>query len=339
MTVLLEEDEDKRLDIFRNLRATAASGWDFSSRWHYDENGPYGSDEIIPRSITFLRKIQSHENVSQLADEKQSSLDFDDDAMTVKTDAHRSKCAHDDDIFDEFAQQRLKCENEFNLSKLDTCNVIPVDLNTFLCKVEGYLSEFHEILGDNKGATEYKKRQNTRIHAMLSVLWDDDCNQFRDWNFRYKCFGNMNMASNWIPLWLDTDNKHFNEKRVLLVDSLKKSKLICGGGIVTTLHETDEQWDYPNCWAPLNSMIIEGLYYYSNERRLATKLANIWVNNNYHTFVSSKKMHEKYHCQYYGRGGGGEYKPQTGFGWTNGVCLRLMEVFGRHITLNKCPVV
>lgn len=149
----------------------------------------------------------------------------------------------------------------------------------------------------------------------------------------------MDMASNWIPLWLGTDNKHFNEKRVLLVESLKASKLICGGGIVTTLHETDEQWDYPNCWAPLNSMIIEGLYFYTKERKLATKLANIWVNNNYHTFVSSKKMHEKYHCQYYGRGGGGEYKPQTGFGWTNGVCLRLMEIFGTEISLSQCPVI
>jgi alpha,alpha-trehalase len=27
-------------------------------------------------------------------------------------------------------------------------------------------------------------------------------------------------------------------------------------------------------------------------------------------------------------GGGGEYEPQVGFGWTNGVVLRLLERFG-----------
>ena len=40
-------------------------------------------------------------------------------------------------------------------------------------------------------------------------------------------------------------------------------------------------------------------------------------------------MHEKYDATRPGeRGGGGEYVPQVGFGWTNGVVLSLLQRYG-----------
>ena len=326
MTALLEHDKNAKGKIYKNIRCGAASGWDFSSRWHYDEKGAFGSAQIVPRTVSFMRKNQSIVNLSALHNQSVSPKSEVSDAFTRRFSQNAQE-------FDEFAQERIRFDNEFNMAKLDATNVIPVDLNIFLCKVEGALSRFCALLDDVEGAEQYKSNQNARIESILSVLWDEDTNQFRDWNFRYQCFGNINMASNFIPLWLECDHKEFNEKRPLLVQSLKDSNLICPGGIVTTLYQTDEQWDYPNCWPPLNSMIIEGLYYFSGESKMALKLATIWINNNYHSFRISKKMHEKYHCQHYGTGGGGEYKPQSGFGWTNGVCLRLMEIFGTHLVL------
>ena len=42
-------------------------------------------------------------------------------------------------------------------------------------------------------------------------------------------------------------------------------------------------------------------------------------------------MHEKYDATRPGeRGQGGEYEPQLGFGWTNGVVLWLLERYGRE---------
>ena len=39
-------------------------------------------------------------------------------------------------------------------------------------------------------------------------------------------------------------------------------------------------------------------------------------------------MHEKYDATAPGkRGGGGEYDPQIGFGWSNGVALWLLETY------------
>jgi hypothetical protein len=40
-------------------------------------------------------------------------------------------------------------------------------------------------------------------------------------------------------------------------------------------------------------------------------------------------MHEKYDCRFFGAiGRGGEYAPQTGFGWTNGVALAFLAKYG-----------
>eukprot|EP00484_Ammonia_sp_Unknown_P030703 CAMPEP_0197050822 /NCGR_PEP_ID=MMETSP1384-20130603/25635_1 /TAXON_ID=29189 /ORGANISM="Ammonia sp." /LENGTH=758 /DNA_ID=CAMNT_0042483289 /DNA_START=46 /DNA_END=2322 /DNA_ORIENTATION=- len=326
MTALLEDDQNLRENIYRNIRATAASGWDFSSRWYYDENGAYGNHKIPPRKVKYnvLEEGKSTEELLTLMEKASiaENIEFD-GAMSV-----------DEELFDEFAQTRIQFTNEFSMACLDTCNVVPIDLNIFLCKVEGYLSEFCLELGDKEKADKYKQCQTERIDSILEVLWCDESQQFRDWNFRYKCYGNPNMASNFIPLWLECDHEEFNQKKELLVETLCQCGVVCGGGIVTTLHDTGEQWDYPNCWAPLNSIIIEGLHQMGKDE-YALKLAKLWINNNYHTYLASKKMHEKYHCERYGGGGGGEYKPQFGFGWTNGVCLKLLQMFGRQLKISQ----
>ncbi|KAF4351105.1 hypothetical protein F8388_013210 [Cannabis sativa] len=89
--------------------------------------------------------------------------------------------------------------------------------------------------------------------------------------------------------------------------------------------------DFPNGWAPIQHMIIEGLAKSrSKEARLmAENIAMRWIRTNYLCYKKTKTMHEKYNVEICGDfGGGGEYDPQTGFGWSNGVVLALLEEFG-----------
>lgn len=45
-------------------------------------------------------------------------------------------------------------------------------------------------------------------------------------------------------------------------------------------------------------------------------------------------MFEKYHAEMVGHpGGGGEYIVQEGFGWTNGVILWILKIFGDDLTV------
>ena len=44
--------------------------------------------------------------------------------------------------------------------------------------------------------------------------------------------------------------------------------------------------------------------------------------------------YEKYNALIPGQGGGGgEYTPQVGFGWSNGVALWMLETFGDQLAL------
>ncbi len=61
----------------------------------------------------------------------------------------------------------------------------------------------------------------------------------------------------------------------------------------------------------------------------AASLAQRWLASNLSAYRDTGKMLEKYDARRVGgAGGGGEYELQTGFGWTNGVMLALLDVYG-----------
>jgi alpha,alpha-trehalase len=50
-------------------------------------------------------------------------------------------------------------------------------------------------------------------------------------------------------------------------------------------------------------------------------------------------MFEKYDSEEIGvAGGGGEYTVQTGFGWSNGVLLELLNRYGATFASPQCPI-
>jgi alpha,alpha-trehalase len=311
-------------DAYHNIRCTAASGWDFSSRWYYDENGPYSMSKPKSTSTSTSSSTDYNESGGGGDSNKPATIVCDHALATDEV-----QFCH------VFAKKRiLTLIKEHIIKKLDTSRVIPVDLNTYLCKVETALAKFHDNLGDGETADMYLGRRQTRIQSMIELLWDAEHGQFRDFNVYYKCRGNINMACNFVPLWCPELVSGTNTGNMCdsLIRAFQASQLICKGGIVTTLFETGEQWDWPNCWAPLNHILIEGCRL-NGYHPLALQLANTWINQNYFTFCQKEHMHEKYLCWKLGNGGGGEYTPQTGFGWTNGTMLDLMQTFGKDIVL------
>nr|GMD98664.1 probable trehalase [Ipomoea batatas] len=98
-----------------------------------------------------------------------------------------------------------------------------------------------------------------------------------------------------------------------------------------TLSNTGQQWDFPNGWAPLQHIIVEGLTRSGSAeaRSLAQDIARRWIRTNYVVYKKTGAMYEKYDVEKCGQyGGGGEYVSQTGFGWSNGVVLAFLEEFG-----------
>jgi hypothetical protein len=72
--------------------------------------------------------------------------------------------------------------------------------------------------------------------------------------------------------------------------------------------------DFPNGWAPLQHMIVEGLLRsgLKEARSLAEDIAVRWIKTNYVGYKKTGAIHEKYDVQKCGEfGGGGEYIPQV----------------------------
>jgi alpha,alpha-trehalase len=233
------------------------------------------------------------------------------------------------------------------MKTIDASRVIPVDLNCFLYKMERNLSEFHTTLKQRFKSWYYKKQATKRARAIEKVMWVPDQRQWRDVrvtaNGQVESVSDIISVSNWFPLWAKCHLEMKSKIDVTAVCiSLLQSGLLAPGGIATTMSNSGQQWDYPNAWAPLEWIIIEGLRNTDLEfaQRLAFSIAQTWVAAGYEAydvkgepFDASNFMYEKYDSTVYGTtGGGGEYVPQTGFGWTNGVILSLLSIYGDRLT-------
>ena len=119
-----------------------------------------------------------------------------------------------------------------------------------------------------------------------------------------------------------------SDKQAATVTETLKKKFLKDGGIVTTLRNTGQQWDAPNGWAPLQLMAVKGLENYGKSS-VAKDIAQRWIKLNVDVFKRTGKLMEKYNVENTSlEAGGGEYSGQDGFGWTNGVLLKFMMMYG-----------
>ena len=119
-----------------------------------------------------------------------------------------------------------------------------------------------------------------------------------------------------------------------------EAELLKPGGIVATTLDTGQQWDAPNGWAPLQWIAVAGLTGFG-QSGLAETIACRWMVNVSRVYRQTGKLMEKYDVIATDRpGGGGEYPTQDGFGWTNGVMLKLMALYPADAdlaTVEQCP--
>ncbi|ESR44925.1 hypothetical protein CICLE_v10000621mg [Citrus x clementina] len=232
--------------------------------------------------------------------------------------------------------------NTSDFTTLAITSILPVDLNIFILKMELDIVSMAQIVGDNKTVESFLKSAQARKEAIDSVFWNEENGQWLDYWIsngtgsqecqRWKASNQNNnaFASNFVPIWIDLFNSD-----TCIVEKVRKSfqssGLLGAAGIATSLTRSEEQWDFPNGWAPLQHMIVEGLGKSGSQeaKSMAQDIAMRWINTNYVAYKETGAMHEKYNVEKCGDiGGGGEYIPQTGFGWSNGVVLAFLEEFG-----------
>ncbi|CAL2260699.1 unnamed protein product [Prunus armeniaca] len=232
--------------------------------------------------------------------------------------------------------------NHSDFTTLATTSILPVDLNAFILRMEHDIALLAKVTGDRNIAEHFLKASEARHEAIKTVFWNAEKGQWLDyWLGNSTCSAeaqtweacnqNQNVfASNFVPLWIEP---FFSDASLVekVTRSLQSSGLLCDAGIATSLTKSGEQWDFPNGWAPIQHMIVEGLARsgLKEAKLVAEDIAVRWIRTNYVAYKKTGTMHEKYDVEKCGEfGGGGEYIPQTGFGWSNGVVLAFLEEFG-----------
>ncbi|QWA12232.1 alpha,alpha-trehalase TreA [Sodalis ligni] len=236
-------------EVYRDLRAGAASGWDYSSRWFY---------------------------------------------------------------------------NPLELSSIRTTSFLPVDLNALLYHLEHTLANASLLAKDQKAANDYSQRAERRKQAINQHLWNDQEGYYADYNWQQGKLSEQLTAATVFPLYA----KIAPMDRANRTAQTIRSQLLKQGGLTTTTHTTGQQWDAPNGWAPLQWVAVEGLRNYGNDA-LAEDIATRFLGNVQRLYNNQHKLVEKYVVEGsgLGGGGGGEYPLQDGFGWTNGVTLKLLDMY------------
>jgi alpha,alpha-trehalase len=241
-------------EVYRHLRATAESGWDFSSRWCREgEPGELCGD----------------------------------------------------------------------LSTTHTTDLLPVDLNCFLHELEAVIARLAQHGAHASVAREFTHRAQRRAQAMAQVFWNTKEGIFVDYDWRLQCQRRALTAATVVPLFCGLATAPQAEA----VAGALAARLLAPGGLGTTEVASNEQWDRPNGWAPLQWMAVQGLARYGHTA-LAREIRTRWMSTVQGLFERERKLVEKYALRADAAprgGGGGEYPLQDGFGWTNGVARRWLH--------------
>ena len=245
----------KAKKIYRDIRAAAESGWDFSSRWLSEE-------PTVGKNRTQV------------------------------------------------------------LGSICTTDILPVDLNAFMHKLETKIASLSRGRADSATAREFEARADQRRKAMDTYFWNESEGAFFDWDWSTGTFRSSLTAASVVPLFTGTASR----KQAETLSTTVRNRLLAPGGLSTTETNTGEQWDRPNGWAPLQWMAANGFENYGHAT-LATAIRERWLKTVGDVYAREGKLVEKYALRNTDvtsaqGGGGGEYPLQDGFGWSNGVTWR-----------------
>lgn len=208
-----------------------------------------------------------------------------------------------------------------DIKSIYTADIVPVDLNCLLYHLEKTIARAYRVTKKPSAAKRYGQRAERRVQAIMKYCWDDEAASFVDYNFRTNQSTGVKSLAMVFPLYVGIATA---EQASYVAEHIKKD-FLHAGGLITTLHQNDQQWDKPNGWAPLHWVAIQGLRRYGHTE-LADEIKRRWLLTNQRVFAQEGKMVEKYNVvDGDGQGGGGEYPLQDGFGWTNGVAAALMS--------------
>lgn len=207
---------------------------------------------------------------------------------------------------------------------------LPIDLNSLLYKYEVDFARYESLAKNAEASERWQSAAKTRKVAIDDLMWSKRRGAYFDFNYQKGDLGDVWSLATYYPMWVGMASE---EQAAKLVKNL--SKFEKEGGLTTTLRTVLDptkvfgslkvQWAYPNGWAPLHLIVIEGLRKYEYHD-LADRITHKWIKTNLDWFAKHGEFIEKYNVVDPERPPvDGVYPLQSGFGWTNAVLFKLLN--------------
>ncbi|MEJ5104429.1 trehalase family glycosidase [Chryseobacterium sp. MYb328] len=208
-----------------------------------------------------------------------------------------------------------------HIQTIETLNLAQVDLNCLLWHLETTLATSSALQNLKDKENYFTERAAKRRHMINKYFWDESTKIYRDYHIKKNTKTSSEHIAALYPLFLGLAD----QKQAEAVAETIFEKFLYPGGLVTTTKKTEQQWDLPNAWAPYQWLGFKAMKNYGfNET--AEQIKNNWCSNVERVYQNTGKLMEKYNAlDTETIAGGGEYPNQDGFGWTNGVYLKLQQ--------------
>lgn len=207
-----------------------------------------------------------------------------------------------------------------------THHFAPVCLNSLLFRYERDMAYFADELQIANELQAWNTRAEQRAESIQRYLWRKEEGLFQDYNFINGKSSRYSYLTTYYPMWAGLATREQSE---LLRRNLRFFER--AGGLAMSAEATGMQWDEPYGWAPCNLIVAEGMksYGYFDDAR---RIARAFIATVDHGFASDATLREKYDVI---KGGhevhvtAGYKENVIGFGWTNGVYLKMQELLSQ----------
>ena len=202
----------------------------------------------------------------------------------------------------------------------------PSGLNSLLYKYEMDLADFATTLGKTSEAKQWKQAAAARKAAVNKYLWNSQKGLFYDFDITTGKQSTYNYVTTFYPLWAGLASK----QQAAAVESHLKI-FEHDGGLAMSDTVSGTQWDQPFGWAPTNWLAVAGLERYgfhADAARISQHFTKTVATN----FAHDGTLREKYNVvdgSANVKVAAGYKSNVVGFGWTNGVYLRMQQLLAR----------
>lgn len=210
-----------------------------------------------------------------------------------------------------------------SMATIRTTAIVPVDLNSLMFHLEQTIAKACQQSSQPACTARYTQWAQARQKAVEQHLWNP-AGFYADYDWQKQALSDRISAASLYPLYAGLATQAHAEQTAASVNQ----QLLRPGGLATTTQNSGQQWDAPNGWAPLQLIAVQGLRGYGQDA-LAETIGRRFLEQVQNLYGREAKLVEKYDIEGGQGGGGGEYALQDGFGWTNGVTLELLKLYGK----------